>query len=143
MQPRRPIEIKLIAVVAGYFVLFPILLHIYFMGMFCDAGMSFRKCLNLFLKFFYLDLKYGDMTIMALWAGLLVTIWKQSRWALAFSTVLALLALLILLASWATLGGLAPMTELNGFALVIIANSVAPFFVFEAVFKLWRRGKLR
>ena len=141
MQPRRPIEIKLIAVVAGYFVLFPILFHIYFVDLLCDEGAPFRKCVKLFLKF--LDLKYGEITIMVLWAGLLITIWKQSRWALAFSTVLELLALVILLASWATFGGLVPPTGLRAFVLVTIVNSVAPFFVLEAVFKLWRRGQLQ
>ena len=71
-RSRRPIAIKLIAAVAGGFVLWPILSGLYFFCSIFDVGAPSWKLVVVFWKLF--GLTFGDMVFMLLWTGLLVTV---------------------------------------------------------------------
>lgn len=122
-------------------MLWPILSGLYFFCSIFDVGAPSWKLVVVFWKLF--GLTFGDMVFMLLWTGLLVTVWRQSRWAMAFSAVLASLSLFLLLASWLSFGGIVGPDGFTAFTLLSLMYIAGPLFVLEATVKFWRRGQLR
>jgi hypothetical protein len=141
MKPRRPVAIKLLATVAGFMMLWPILFDLHVAFALLGEGLPFVAKLQAFRIVF--GLTYGEIIDMALWAGLLVSTLMQSRWALAFAGLLSLLAIAGLLAIWSVFGGIVGPTGFTGYTLLTIAIAITPLLVLEETIRLWRQGAIK
>jgi hypothetical protein len=141
MQTPRPLAVKLTAMVAGLLMFFPVLPSLSPTLFVAEADWTLQMKFRWFWRF--LELKPGEIVIMGLWGALAVAVLKQSRWALAFAVVLAVIALLLILLNWALFGGIVGPSGFTVFTVVVVVELISPFFMLEAVFRLWRKGQLR
>lgn len=141
MDTRRPLAIKMLAMVSGFLLLWPILFDLYFAFAILGQDSSFGEAFLLFRIVF--DLSYLEIVEMILWTGLIVCLLKESRWSLIFSVLLSALAAVGLIALAAVSGSVFRQESLTGPVIMAIVVALAPFFILEATFRLWRKGALK